>query len=202
MSALVSAALQVSYRTCLLTIHNAVTNAVRLSSVSIKGNNSKNLRALGRNRKSQSVCWDQRAEKRQLPVHNLIFSKSFCSERHEGRTGTCSCAVQGTQQGLLTPTQEKSVYGSAEQKLSAAPWTSSLLFLHQEHQLLPVMSHRTAVPHSHTMCWDPGSCQGVLGSFRSCLIEFRQAPKANRGHKAAWSAERSEHEIAVTIMMI
>lgn len=59
---LVLSALQISYKTSLLTIHDAVMNTVRLSSVSIKSNNSKDLRALGRNGKSQSVCRDQSSE--------------------------------------------------------------------------------------------------------------------------------------------
>jgi len=62
MSDLVSTALQISYKTSRLTVHNAVMNTVRLSSVSIKSNNSKDLRALGRNGKSQSVCSDQSRE--------------------------------------------------------------------------------------------------------------------------------------------
>lgn len=55
-SDLVLTALRISYQTSLLTVHDAVMNTVRLSSVSIKSNNSKDLRALGRNGKSQPAC--------------------------------------------------------------------------------------------------------------------------------------------------
>lgn len=55
-------------------------NTVGLSSVSIKSNNSKDFRALGRNSKSQSLCRDQRAVKSQLCIKKLNFCKSFCSE--------------------------------------------------------------------------------------------------------------------------
>lgn len=55
-------------------------NTVGLSSVSIKSNNSKDFRALGRNSKSQSLCRDQRAVKSQLCINKLNFCKSFCSD--------------------------------------------------------------------------------------------------------------------------
>lgn len=55
MSHLVLTPLQISYKPSLLTIHEAVTNTVRLSSVSIKSNNSEDLRALGRNGKLLGV---------------------------------------------------------------------------------------------------------------------------------------------------
>lgn len=77
----VLSALQISIKRSLLTIHDAVMNTVGLSSVSIKSNNSEDLRALGRNGKSHSdFTAEIRAVKLQLHINNLNSCKSFCSE--------------------------------------------------------------------------------------------------------------------------
>lgn len=76
MADVVLSALQSSYKTRLLTIHDAVMNTVRLSSVPIKSNNSKDLRALGE-KWEITVCAEIRAVELQLHINKMNSFKSF-----------------------------------------------------------------------------------------------------------------------------
>lgn len=102
-------------------------NTVGLSSVSIKSNNSKDFRALGRNGKSQSLCRDQRAVKMQLCINKLNFCKSFCSEVSMLGWVLLLVLCGKHSEGHWVSAIKKSVLAFGEQELNATPWTNCVV---------------------------------------------------------------------------